>query len=293
MEENRIQFTVRERKFKIVLGACVIAFALFILAMSLCFPSPTANRGILFCALWVMFLLGTFGCLSYCFRSLRVMDLNLTYVNIFGRELRFTVDMIGYCLLKGNDNILYLYDLKGDKLCKLDLCMQRSGEFLQYLIDNRVHIEKKQERNAKERNDCEWDLILNGHIVCREQADKEKEMCKEELHSILTEWEKTYEAWHVSWEYEFARTQTGSGNMELLQLFLKKDGAYVFDKKGQVVMLQFPILVEGKSFRMGEADCIRIMDKEYLQKELKEDLAYLTEILPKNKYHTCERRDEQ
>ena len=72
----------------------------------------------------------------------------------------------------------------------------------------------------------------------------------------------------------------------MLEAYLKKDNEYVIDRKGNMVAVQIPYLVKSKSYQIGEGERIRKTKESFLTDWLKQYLSQLTEILPRQKYHT-------
>lgn len=173
-QEDRIRLSVRENKIVLAGGMIVIGFSLFILVMGIRYPSAEGNHLVFAAGLFLMMLCGMMMCVAYFHRELTVEDMNIHYVNYIGIGKEFSLDDIGYCKLKlyGNKKealieSLVLFNLLGDKLCKLEMNMRGARDFLQYLVDNQIKIEypgaKREKRSVAEP-------LLWEKAVCRKKS---------------------------------------------------------------------------------------------------------------------------
>lgn len=309
-DKGKIQFQVRESRIALVVGAASSAFAVFIFIMYLLHPKKEGGGLFLYLPLLVMLVSGLLFCVVYFNKRVSVEQNSICYINWIGKRKQFTLDEIGFCKIEmgGGKTIMILYDLLGDKLCKLDFGMTGMGEFLQYLVDNRVETEWNRER-VPGREMLIQELILNETAVCEEEIGKCSEAFYEEAEQIFREWEKRNRKFEAEWEIGFAeyveadlekkgraweRISSLDAAMEaipenyecVLEAYLKRDGAYVVNRRGEEVTVQIPYLVRCRSYQIGEGTRIRKSDEKIMAGEISSYLEMLARELPKHKYRT-------
>lgn len=308
---GHISFRVREYRIVIAAGVLTILFTLFILIMGLKYPSADGNRIIFYSALLILLIIGIGCCVRGIFHSLTVEDMNIYYVNCMGRKTSFTLDDIGYCKLKlaSNQQKIILYDLLGNRLCKLESDMKGSEDFFRYLLDNRVRVECKAEQ-AGYSNMPVLEAYMRETAVCEEEIPKCADTLYGRVRDILLEWEKQNKTFGAYWEFgygEFSAADLEKGKDCLwsrtssihdltaglpedyaciLEAYLKKDNEYVIDQKNKAVCILFPYLIRTCSYQIGERLRLRKMNEDVLTEWIREELELLTQILPKRKYHT-------
>lgn len=309
-EDENIRFQVRENKTALLCGALAIAFALFIFIMRLLHPSDRGGGALLYLPLFCMLLFGVACGVMYFNRKLIVEEMNLCYVNFFGKRKSFTLDEIGFCKIGigGNQNALVLYDLCGDKLCKLEFGMRGLEQFHQYLVDNRIKVEW-----AKERLNSQTAHLIDA--ICRETAicGEEIRRCSEDFYEkvlpVFREWERHNTCYDLHWEIGYAqylaedlegkrhfRDRTSSiseplyaipdSYMCLLEAYLKQGDEYVVNRHGREVNIILSYLSNSKSYQIGERLRIRRTDEQSMTDWLEIRLEALSEELPKHRYHT-------
>lgn len=308
--EEGIRFQVRENRTALLCGALAIAFAIFILIMSLRHPSGRGGGALLYLPLLCMLLSGV-GCfVLYYNRKLFVEEMKLCYVNSIGKRKEFTLDEIGYCKIGvgGNRNAVVLYDLRGEKLCKLNFDMCGLAELHQYLLDNRIEVEWAKERMSSETAYL-LEMIRKESSVCGEEIRKCSEEFYEKAESVFREWEKSNGRYDVHWEIGYAqylaedlegkcrlreRASSVKEPLEvipdsyecLLEAYLKQGDEYVVDRHGEEVNIVLPYLSNSKSYQVGERLRIRKADEQSMTDWLEMRLEALAVELPKHKYHT-------
>lgn len=313
-QEDKISFRVREHGIVLAGGIFVIGFSLFILVMGLRYPSAGGNRFVFVLALFAMIVCGMIVCLMYFRRSLRVDEMRICYVNLFGKRKEFSLDDIGYCKLglygnKKNPAIesLILYDLLGKKLCKLEMNMRGAQEFLQYLLDNRI---KTQWRGADRESARIMEPILMEKSVCKEEIARYAELFYEKISQVFTDWERKHQRFDAQWEFGFVEYVQDDITMHkdmwqwksrvrvkpkeelpedyicIVEAYLKRGNEYVMDRKGNVVGLVIPFIWQNKSYQIGERNRIRKIDEDYLEERLTTRLKMLSKELPRHSYHT-------
>lgn len=308
--EEGIRFQVRENRTALLCGALAVAFAIFILIMRLLHPSDRGGGALLYLPLLCMLLFGV-GCfVLYCNRKLIVAEMELCYVNLFGKRKNFTLDEIGFCKIGagGNRNAVVLYDLRGDKLCKLDFDMCGIAQLHQYLLDNRIEVEWPKERLNGETAYL-LDTLQKETSVCGEEIHKCSEEFYEKAETVFRDWEKNNSRYEVHWEVGFAqylaedlegkcrlreRVSSVSEPLEvipdsyecLLEAYLKQGDEYIVNRQGEELSIAIPYLSNSKSYQIGEKLRIRKTDEQSMTDWLEIRLEALAAELPRHKYHT-------
>ena len=309
-DKEKIAFQVRESRIAPLVGGVSVVFAVFIFVMYILHPKRESGGLLLYLPLLLMLASGVAFCVIYYNKKITVDEMNICYVNSIGKEKRFTLDEIGFCKIEmgGGKTTLALYNLLGDRLCKLDFGMRGMGEFLQYLVDNRVRTEWNRERILKQETIIP-ELILNETAVCEEEIRKCAEAFYKEAEQIFRDWEKRNKKFEVEWEIGFAEYNTEDLEREgpawerisslddvlkeipehyecVLEAYLKKDGEYVVTRRGKEVMIQIPYLVRCKSYQIGEKTRIRKSDEKIVGEGIGNYLSVLAKELPRHKYRT-------
>lgn len=310
MENRGIEFQVRESRIAFVAGAASIVFAVFIFIMYNLHPKSEGGGLFLYLPLLLMLAGGMVVCVISFHKKVIVEEMNICYVNSIGKRKCFTLDEIGFCKIEmgGGKATLALYDLIGDKLCKLDFGMAGVGEFLQYLVDNRVRMEWNRERALK-RETIIPELILSETAVCEEEICKCAEAFYKEMERVFRDWEKRNRKFEAEWEVGFAEyitedlekngrawewTSSLKHGMEeipenyecVLEAYLKKNGEYVVNRRGEEVSVQIPYLVRCRSYQIGEKTRIRKSDEQMIEEGVKNYLEMLSKELPRHRYRT-------
>lgn len=310
-----IKILVRERKSTAVIGISTVLFGLLVGTVLMCFRKADRSPGqMLICYFVVlcMILSGVFLCMLYR-RELWVEDMQLCYKNWLGRKKTFSLDDIGYCRQRES---LVLYDLNGDKLCKLEFGMTQVPVFLQYLMDNRVEV-KSNKRDKKM-----LDALFGMQTIDRFRMTEELEQFAEVVQEHKQEWEIKLDRLGASLRIGFAcyleseikedrqlPEQTSSVDVWLedeasaifsnrlpdelpegfviaMEGYLLKDGEYVVNRKEQAVCLVVPVIHVVKSYQIGQRTKT-ILYRETLN-EWKNQIEDLLASLPKHRYHTAE-----
>lgn len=294
----------------VAVGIASAAFVVFIFLMYLLHPKKEGGGLFLYLPLLLMLVGGVILCVVYYNKKVVIEETTICCVNWIGKKRQFTLDEIGFCKVEmgGGKAALALYDLTGDKLCKLEFGMTGMGEFLQYLVDNGVKAEWKRERMPKQEMRI-LELILNETAVCEEEISKCAEAFYKEAEQIFRDWEKRNKKFEAEWEIGFAeyvesdlekkkrpweRISSLDDRMEeipenyecVLEAYLKRDGEYVVDRRGEEVSMQIPYLVRCGSYQIGEGTRIRKSDEKILAEEISSYLEMLSKELPKHKYRT-------
>lgn len=310
-----IHISVKERKSTAVIGIGTIIFGLLVGVALMCFRKADRSPGQMLPDYFVvlcMILSGVFLCMLYR-RELWVEDMQLCYRNWLGRKKFFSLDDIGYCRQGAS---LVLYDLNGDKLCKLEFGMTSVPDFLQYLMDNRVEVE------SNKRDKKMLDALFGMQTIDHSRMTEVLEQFAETVREHKQEWETKADRLGASFRIGFAcylkseinedrqlPEQTSSvdgwlddeasaifsnqlpdelpeGFVIAMEGYLLKDGEYVVNRKEQVICLVAPVLHVVKSYQIGQKTKT-VLYGETLN-EWKNQMKDLLESLPKHRYHTSE-----
>lgn len=307
---EEIKFQVRESMAALMCGAGAIGFACYIFAMWLLHPSGKGGGVLLFLPLFGMAAGGALCLVLYFNKRLVVEEMNIHYVNCFGKIKQFTLDEIGFCKAGAGSsrNQFILYDLRGEKLCKLGIDMRGLPELHQYLIDNRVRVEWSGNRGDSEA--LRWiEAVQKETAVCAEEIRKCSEAFYALVEPVFREWEKKNKRFDVYWEIGFAQYASSDTEQKcppseytssfaepsevippgyecMLEAYLKRGSVYVVDRHGRAVSIILPYLVRSRSYQIGEGTRIRKTDEESMKEWLEARLFSLARELPRHKYRT-------
>lgn len=199
-QAGEIKFQVKENKMALAAGAIAIAASVGVLVLRLLHPSEQGGGALLYLPLVLMAAAGVYCCMSYFCRRLTIDNINLTYVNSMGRKKVFTLDGIGYCEIAffGGGNSVKLYDLTGDRICKLDFNMENVPELLLYFTDNQVKIECTELTRQKL---SEWGFSWKEGEISKEQIGRRAEEFYAEAKGVFEAWERQCRKFDAHWEF--------------------------------------------------------------------------------------------
>ena len=301
-----IKIEVNEGKLPGIIGIGAIAAGTLFGIVVLCSNASGMTGLSSYLVIFLIIVTGAGMCIGGRNRKLTVEDRMLCYTDRFGRKRIFSLDEIGYCQAaleeRGGRDYLKLYDLLGEKLCKLEFAMKNSALFLQYLLDNQVRVE------CSEKSDDFLKGMLHTRSVCAEEIPEAVNACFEEAKELVWEWSKAHRQFQAEWKMGIAAylekelsdpkqlwEQKGcSGSISLEELpegyliaiegYLQKEDLFVFDKKNRAVMFYVPVISVSKSMQTDEAVIIRFFGN--VKEELACQLDWLSHVLPQKRYHT-------
>lgn len=300
------EIEVREGRMGAVIGCAAILMGILLLILYISHPAEAVFAELVCCLVsLLMAAAGTILCMNARNRKLVAAGMDLCYVNWMGKKKYFSLDEIGYCktelTVDGSKDFLKIYDLLGEKLCKLDYQMKDTFILLQFLKDNQVRIESSEKSMESLHFILETENLSEDKIG--EYADKACQRAKElaeewsrQNKKLGTQWKIGIAAYQEEecmsdkqvWEqkgYEISSFQNlPEGLVFVLEGYLMKDGEFVLNRKNAAVGFYIPVIRITKSYQIGEERKVRYYQKSFAQ--LKEQLAMLSYFLPRNKYHT-------
>lgn len=305
MDEGKLPWAVG-------IGA-ILAGILFGILVTVYSKDSGMVKGISYLVIVLIIGMGVGMCYGGFHRKMTVEDRTLCYTNRLGRRKTFLLDEIGYCKAaledKGGMDYLKLYDLNGDKLCKLEFGMKDSALFLQYLLDNQVRVE------CSEKSDDFLKGMIRTETICAEEIPDKVNACYEKAGAAVREWTEKHKEFGADWKMGIAvyleenlsekkqlweqagcaemvsrnawrekQIKLPEGFLIVIEGYLQKEERFVFDKRDRAVMFYVPVLSVSKSMQAGEEQKIRLFGDAL--SELERQLAFLSCTLPRNRYHT-------
>lgn len=309
-----IKIEMNEGKLPWVVGVgAILAGILFGILVTIYSKDSGMVKGVSYLVIVLIIGMGIGMCYGGFHRKMTVEDRTLCYTNRLGRRKSFSLDEIGYCKAaledKGGRDYLKLYDLNGDKLCKLEFGMKDSALFLQYLLDNQVRVE------CSEKSDDFLKSMIRMETICAEEIPDRVNACYEKARAAVWEWTEKHNEFGADWKMGIAvyleenlserkqlweqegctetafrdgrqgkRIELPEGCLIVIEGYLRKEERFVFDKKNRAVMFYVPVLGVFQSMQAGEEQKIRLFWD--VLPELEGQLAFLSCTLPRNRYHT-------
>ena len=131
-----IKIEVNEGKLPWVVGTGAILSGILFGILMTVYPNDSGIvRCVSYLVIGLIICMGIGMCFSGRYRKMMVEDRTLCYTNRLGKKKTFSLDEIGYCKAaledKSGRDYLKIYDLRGEKLCKLEFSMKDSALFLQ------------------------------------------------------------------------------------------------------------------------------------------------------------------
>lgn len=300
------EFVVKEDKLAYFTGIFSIVVCITVLLLAI-----VDNKGhgpsIWFCILFF----GIFAAAGLCFvmsgknRRLEVADRRLCYFNLLNRKTEFSVEEIGYVKAVVTSGKFTLYNKTGGGLCTVEGNMSNIAQLLIYLMDNEIKIEVKGEGKAKEKESSLQDILMQKIIPLEEMGDI-SDRIYQETKEMTDGWLCKNNKLGAEAQYGFAEYHTESLDSEAeiqteearcvvtclqdipkdylctLELYIRKDGKYIRNKKGGLIMLIIPVMYMRESFAP-DKEHVLVYNSIY-RKELEEQLARLERYLPSHKF---------
>lgn len=299
-----IRIEVKEGKLPFIVGIGTILAGGLYTAAAVSHPealtmTEVLSGGIIF----LVICAGICLCLEAHNRKLIVEDAKLCYINWYGKKKHFTLEEIGKCKTAfenaGRKDYIKLYDLQGEKLCKLEYNMKDGILLLQYLLDNQVKVE------CSEKSDWYLQSIINAETLTVDEIPAQVNAIYEKTDALVKEWVEKHRQFQANWrmgifvylEKDWKQDKqpweqigyTGDdfpeGCMIMIEGYLQRDGQFVIDQKNRAVVFYMSVVSVSKSWKIGESIKVRLWGHDTL-KEAAEQLALLTDMLPKRRYHT-------
>ncbi|MBO5209458.1 MAG: hypothetical protein J6B68_08950 [Lachnospiraceae bacterium] len=303
---KEIEVEVKEGKIATIVGIGTIFVGILLILAYIRYPADSISIEIIGCLVAAIIILaGVAVCMGAHNRKVIVEDMKFCYVNWMGKKTCFTVDEIGYCktelTVDGSKDFIKLYNLHGEKLCKLDYHMKDSFMLLQFLADNQVRID-----SSVKSEKC-LHSILDVDALCEEEIAGRANDFYQKTKELIEEWTKKNKKFGAQWKLGLAAylesecmedkqiwEQKGyesdsyenlpEGYVLVMEGYLMKDGEFVLNKQNATVGFYIPVIRVNKSMQIGETLRIRYYKKAWM--ELEEQLKILEYLLPRNRYHT-------
>lgn len=304
-----VKIEVNEGKIPWIVGIGTILFGMLYAVLCLRYPDRTMKSTALYYFLVcfgaaIIILAGVWLCLDARNRKLVVEDTALCYTNWCGRKTVFSLSDIAYCRTvfenDGSRNYLKLYDIKDNKLCKLEYNMTDCTVFLQYLIDNQVKID------CLETSDYSLKSMLHMTSISQEAIPDVVNAGYKEAKELVWKWIEDNRKFGVEWKmgiaaylsqeisvkkqlweqksYDVKTVNLPEGYIVAIEGYLLKDGEFVINRKNEAICFFIPIIGVSKSMKIGET--LKISHFRDAQEELSIQLSDLADALPRNRYHT-------
>ncbi|MBD5520251.1 MAG: hypothetical protein HDR03_03370 [Lachnospiraceae bacterium] len=310
-----IKIEVKEGKLPWFIGGGTIAAGVIIGILLVVYAKDPRYIKNSFLFVLAIIFAGAMMCLCAKNRGITVQDEQLCYKNCFGRKKTFALSDIGYCsvaLESGSSrDYLILYDILGNKLCKLEFNMKNTDIFLRYLVDNEIKID------CSKKSDMFLKWIVNTRpIASGEVKTVLKEVC-DKADRLIAEWIKRNENFGAQWKFGLAFymedkfgqdkplwEQEGApkvtaevllenradklpeGLFIVIEGYLQKEGKFVIDRKDRAVFVAAELMHVAKSMNMEEE--LKIYFCGDALEHISEQLLYYEKVLPKRRYHTGE-----
>lgn len=296
-------FTVREHKISYGVGILIFLMGIGLFVLELYHHIGPIPIWIYF-AILAICLLGILFCIGIKNRKLMVEENELNYVNYIGREKQFSLQEIGYAKAGINRKIgqdfVILYDKAGNKLCKLEFSMENADNLLIYLHDSGITID------VAENSENSLMSIVYQEETAEEQRSKIAEDAYGETVTMIQGWMEKNKRIGAQLEYGFAEYYGNRIREELevqkeecryscvdeeslpqdylcvMELYVKKEGNFIRDRKNQLLMMSFPIVYKKKTLA-GDKEFQLYRNKNY-RNELEEVLGILAKYLPGHKF---------
>lgn len=242
---------------------------------------------------------GSFIILSGKNRRLEISGNELCYTTLLNRKTEFTADQIGYVKAAASSKQLNIHDKNGKKLCVIDGDMQNAGYLLLWFIDNEITIEVKGKRDWLNGILSQQNISLNQITQCAGKIYKET--CE-----LAHEWMERNCKTGAQLEFGFAEYHSEKMDDETqlqpdealcnitcyedipedylctLELYVKKEGNYIRNKKGSLMMLRLPVMYMRACYA-ADKDRVLVLNG-LLGTTLMEHLRWLESYLPRHKF---------
>lgn len=285
------EFTVKEQKTSYVVGGFIICSAIFLLVTEILFHTGTIPMWI-YLMILAVFLSGVLLCMEGRNRRLEVKGERLFYVNLLRRRKEFNLRDIGFANaawdVKRGQDYLRLYDKSGKKICGLAFRMKNAYSFFVYLYDNGITVDTTKDTGA-----ALAEVIAQQQVEISDIA-KLTEKIYGEITLQLKEWLEKNRKLDAQFQYGFAEYASAGiekgkiplGYSCVLEIYVKKEGSFVKDRKGKLVSMDFPVIYMRRSGAVSDKYKL-CYNKDYSRK-VAEALEILEQYLPRRKFMLSE-----
>lgn len=297
-------FVVSTGKSIYGVGLLIVGIGIFLLVAELFFH---IGPGV---PLWIyplsggIIILGGYFLLQAKNRRLEVTGNRLVYINGSGRRHEFLLEEIGYAKAaanpQGGQDYLLVYDKLGKRICRLAFHMENAFLFLSYLYDNGVTIDTKKDTGSY------LGEIMTQQRITEEQVKKIAEEAYEKTGKLLAAWQEVHKKLEVEFEYGLVQYHRDRIDMDaslqppdchcsleecgelpsdylcVLEIYIKKDGCFIKDKKKNLLVIAFSLIYKYPSAAVGES--FRLCHNANFERELEAELEALAGYLPRHKF---------
>lgn len=314
-EQFSQNFIVKQTGAAYGVGVFIIASAVVLLTLEIRYHVRAIPIWIYLMIAGIL-LLGIYVWMEAWNRRLMVMEDTLYYRNVLGKMIKFSIEDIGYGKAayhasKGRD-YLRLYDKEGKLLCRLECSMRNVARLVWYLHDNDIPMELEKGAEGFAGH------IVSQSPISEEEMKKLSQEVYGQAQTLVEEWQERNEELEAEFDYGFAcycmekmgktenigkkvqtqskesryfsKSVTDKREMELLpkdylcrlELYVKKEGYPVQDRRGRLMMLEIPIFYRKKS--EAQREDYRLYYNGSWADEMKEDLQWLEIYLPRHRF---------
>lgn len=313
MAEKRLHGTEREDCFSVVelkivfgVGIFIVAVGILILVLELLFHTERIPLWV-YAVIFAIIMSGVALCMDGKNRRLEIDGTRFCYVNFLNRRREFSLDGIGYVKAlsdykKGQDYIR-LYSKTGEKLCKLESNMVNALMLVSLLHESGIVID-----TPEDGGNLIADIVMQERIA-EESVNRTAQKAYEETSLLINAWLEKNRKTGADFYYGLAQyhgeriepkaevqpqdsrcyLREGERLPEdyicVMEIYIKKNGLFVRDRKGKLMVMIFPLLYKRKLMRpvAGEAETAVYYNKNYLR-EIEETLESLQQVLPGHKF---------
>ncbi len=301
-EEKERDFTVRQHKMAYAIGLGIIGAGIFFLVLEIIFHLSAIPLWV-YAVILAIFLLGAMVCLETKNRQLAVCKNHLYYSNLFGKVKHFILEDIGSAKAAfnppGGRDELKICSKEGKTICRLECSMQNADKLIRCLHDNgiKVAMEKNTRQDVK-------DLVLQTAIeeaklphfsrkaygqakILMEGWMEKNRKLGAKLHYGFAEYYGSRIDLEAQMQADEARIGESRGGLPedylcLLEVYVKKDGSFVRDRKKQMLVMSFPVFYKRKA--KTEEGEIRLYYNESWKRDLENGLQSLAKYLPGRRF---------
>ncbi len=302
-EEKERDFTVRQHKMAYAIGLWIIGAGIVFLVLELVFHLSAIPLWI-YAIILAICLLGIMVCLEAKNRQLAICKNHLYYSSLFGSVRHFRLEDIGSVKVAFNPPVgrdeLKIYAREGNQLCRLECSMRNVDKLIRCFYDNGIAVAMEKDTRQDLRDLVLQTAIDEGKLQsCSQKVYGQAKLLMEgwmernkklgaELSYGLAEYYGSRIDIEAQMQPEESRIKERGGGLPedylcLLEVYVKKDGSFVRDRKKQLLAMDFPVFYKRKAkTKEGE---IRLYYNESWKSDLTNGLQSLEKYLPGHRFY--------